>query len=216
MAAFQLNLKNLTNDLTGFKGPPAIVWILTNDEYDGLIFDKKYTSTRIVPYRGILFDMITLARENNIVSALPCAYYRALHTHVLHTVFDGIPRGGGTTAFLAPVDQRRTVLGRDVLLRAQAKHGYTWGWLCSEFKDGDNGKCTDPQICTPMRTQQLRKYHDTVSLWALSRSPSGSSSYCASCCKNFQESSTAGREKIWNELPGFFGLPSWAKLTNNL
>jgi hypothetical protein len=55
----------------------------TLEEYDGLILHKKYTSTRIVPYRGILFDMITLARENNIVSALPCAYYRALHTHVL-------------------------------------------------------------------------------------------------------------------------------------
>jgi hypothetical protein len=43
-----------------------------------IIPGKPYRATRIVHYPGIILDMITLARENDILSALPCAYYRAL------------------------------------------------------------------------------------------------------------------------------------------
>jgi hypothetical protein len=32
-------------------------------------------------------------------------------------------------------------------------------------------------------------------------------SFCAACTKHLQKSMTAGRRKIWDELPGFFDLP---------
>jgi hypothetical protein len=55
----------------------------TLDAYDvRMAFDgKNYISTRIVGYPGVLYDMLTVARENNILSALPCAYYRAAHLY---------------------------------------------------------------------------------------------------------------------------------------
>jgi hypothetical protein len=62
----------------------------TLEEYDDLISDKKYTSTRIVPYNGIFFDIITLARENNILSALPCAYYRAAKIGLVRPFFSSV------------------------------------------------------------------------------------------------------------------------------
>jgi hypothetical protein len=35
-------------------------------------------SGNIIPYPGLLFDILTLARENNIMSVLPCAYYHVV------------------------------------------------------------------------------------------------------------------------------------------
>ncbi|KAF7362313.1 BTB domain-containing protein [Mycena venus] len=43
----------------------------TLDEYDKLFINWRYTPTRIVPHDGLQFDIISLARENNIVSVLP-------------------------------------------------------------------------------------------------------------------------------------------------
>jgi hypothetical protein len=55
----------------------------TLKEYDALFDALKaatgnmiYSPTRIVNYPGLLFDIVTLARENNLLAILPCAYYR--------------------------------------------------------------------------------------------------------------------------------------------
>jgi hypothetical protein len=50
----------------------------TLDGYDALKTGNTYSPTRIVNYRGLIYDTITLAGENNILTVLPCAYYRAL------------------------------------------------------------------------------------------------------------------------------------------
>ena len=36
---------------------------------------------------------------------------------------------------------------------------------------------------------------------------------CQNCCRTIEESIKQGREKIWQLLPTFFGLPSWEILT---
>jgi hypothetical protein len=49
----------------------------TLEEYDTLATSAgAYRPTRILPYQGLTFDIISLARENGILSALPAAYYR--------------------------------------------------------------------------------------------------------------------------------------------
>ncbi|KAJ7821098.1 hypothetical protein B0H14DRAFT_2832124 [Mycena olivaceomarginata] len=56
-----------------FENPTAL------ESYDALLtVDDTYQTTRILDQPSILYDMLTLARENNIQSALPCAYYRIL------------------------------------------------------------------------------------------------------------------------------------------
>ncbi|KAF7362310.1 BTB domain-containing protein [Mycena venus] len=54
----------------------------TLEEYDRLLCDDapEYTPTRIVPYDALEFDVISLARESDIVSVLPSAYYRLVLT----------------------------------------------------------------------------------------------------------------------------------------
>jgi hypothetical protein len=131
-------------------------------------------------------------------------------------LFDGVPRGDGTTAFLAPVDQCRCVLGREAIIKAQAQRGYTLGWLCSWW-DGDDGNCADIPKCLAVRAIQRRRYHEELGLWALSRSPFSSGTYlCASCREHRKESCITGRKKIWENLPSFFDLPPWGELKNDL
>lgn len=50
------------------------------EEFDVLKTDGQgpYRLARILNHPGIFYDMLTLARENNIQSVLPCAYYRAV------------------------------------------------------------------------------------------------------------------------------------------
>jgi hypothetical protein len=51
----------------------------TLEEYDALRTpDGRYIMKRIVDYPGIFFDILTLARECNMLSVLPCAYVRAI------------------------------------------------------------------------------------------------------------------------------------------
>ncbi|KAF8130914.1 hypothetical protein K438DRAFT_2032132 [Mycena galopus ATCC 62051] len=39
---------------------------------------------------------------------------------------------------------------------------------------------------------------------------------CATCCSHVDELTAVGREMIWEELPGIFGLPAWNELKNDL
>ncbi|KAJ7876190.1 hypothetical protein B0H14DRAFT_2714918 [Mycena olivaceomarginata] len=190
-----------------FENPTAL------ESYDALLtVDDTYQTTRILDQSSILYDMLTLARENNIQSALPCAYYRILCIYDQRHVFEGIDLGDGTRASLAPVDQIRCVLGREAILKVQSQSGYTAGWLSS----GNEDDCTDPTKCTRTRVHGLQRYGQTLPLFALTRLTLGATSFCPSCEKHVKESWPAGRKKVWEELPKFFDLPPWDQLTNDL
>jgi hypothetical protein len=71
--SFQRLLDSAVERLT-FENPSTL------EEFDALNSESPlgtaYTPSRIAPYQGLLFDMLTLGRENDILSTLPCAYYR--------------------------------------------------------------------------------------------------------------------------------------------
>ncbi|KAJ7125107.1 hypothetical protein C8R44DRAFT_782342 [Mycena epipterygia] len=183
----------------------------TLEGYDALSNDGTYNTTRIVQYRGIIYDIIALARENNIFSVLPCAYYRALIYHTPEQLFDGVLKTDGTVASLAPVDQRRCVLSRIKLLKAQTEPGHTIGWLRSP----PSNACTTPENCTKARNSKLGKYMSGLYLCALSQY-SEQRSTCGPCRQHNEEMTVAGRKKMWEALPGFFDLPPWGQLKNDL
>jgi hypothetical protein len=127
-------------------------------------------------------------------------------------LFDSIPRGDGTSAFLAPLDQRRCIMGRDALLKAQGQSGYTWGWLC--FWNGNDDHCTDLHKCTRVRSEALQDYLESLNVWAFRPYPIDK--LCASCQKHRRELHVEGKKKLWEDMPSFFDLPPWAELTNDL
>ncbi|KAJ7106070.1 hypothetical protein C8R43DRAFT_1046095 [Mycena crocata] len=189
----------------------------TLEDYDALKRNPRLFSPvkyqrvpRIVQYPGIIFDTLALARENKILSVLPCAYYRVLSLHSQVELFDGIPRGDGTSAHLGPVDQRQCVLAYRRLLMKQIKPGYTLGWVREWSAD-----CTDSAKCNDARDEFFSRYLDTLPLSALSSKSAQPSRICFSCGMNINKLVSAGQKQIWEELPGFFDLPPWNELQND-
>ncbi|KAJ7782683.1 hypothetical protein B0H16DRAFT_1297340 [Mycena metata] len=169
--------------------------------YDALRVDGKYDPTCIVPYPGVLYDILTLAREQKILSVLPCAYYRALTKH--SRLFDGIPRGDGTVASLDFVDQRRCTLSRETILKKQFMPGYTLGWLQNwEFDEDD---CAKPSKCASKRVQGQERYLLALNVRALAPDHH-ISGLCSGCKRHREESNQAGRQKMWEALPAMFNL----------
>jgi hypothetical protein len=67
-------LLDIAVDRLTFENPTSL------KEYDALTAacGGEYAMTRIVQSSSILLDVLTLARENDIMTVLPCAYYRVL------------------------------------------------------------------------------------------------------------------------------------------
>ncbi|KAJ7039060.1 hypothetical protein C8F04DRAFT_1086976 [Mycena alexandri] len=187
----------------------------TLEGYDARLHNDKYIPTRIVPYPGVLYDVLTLARENDILSALPCAYYRAIRFHSTKQLLDGIPRGDGSVAVLAPMDQRRCVLARENLVNVQVQMGYSLGILRSRTTELVN--CSDSPKCSDSLHQRLGHYLDHGGLRALAKyQPVGETGLCTSCTRYTANLNDAGRKRMWEELPEYFELPPWSELEDDL
>ncbi|KAJ6542621.1 hypothetical protein B0H19DRAFT_1267860 [Mycena capillaripes] len=76
-----------------------------------------YSATQIVPNSGLIFDMVTLARENDFLAALPCAYFRLIRRCNDKTILDGIPQNHGPPITLSSLDQRLCIIGSKKLIR---------------------------------------------------------------------------------------------------
>ncbi|KAJ7729089.1 hypothetical protein DFH07DRAFT_850509 [Mycena maculata] len=201
---------NTTVERVTFENPATL------EKYDALIVDRgRYGPRSILNYPGILYDMLSLAREHSIMSVLPCAYYRAI-LYQPTLIFDGTPRGDGTSTVLATIDQRRCVQGREKLIKAQFRVGYTHAWV----RDRERLDCIDSEGCDTLRARLLDRFLDTLSLWALCgptvELDTTVKQLCHSCATYARESMESGRKKIWDELPSFFDLPPWSELTNDL
>ncbi|KAJ7865650.1 hypothetical protein B0H14DRAFT_2734146 [Mycena olivaceomarginata] len=186
----------------------------TLDGYDALKTGNTYSPTRIVNYRGLIYDTITLAGENNILTVLPCAYYRALVGSSPSQIFDGIPRGDGTVATLSPAHQRACNLGRTALLRAQWDAENTFGWTENQ---ADEVNCVDPTGCRHKKYAFLRRHVVRGSLAPFcSVAYVDSLSICAVCTEVIRGKMIAGRQRMWDLLPTFFELPPWSELKDEL
>ncbi|KAJ7043744.1 hypothetical protein C8F04DRAFT_1229225 [Mycena alexandri] len=162
-----------------------------------------------IGYRGIEYDMLALARENNIMTALPCAYYRVLRCSTHKELFDGL---GGAT-FLAPADQRQCNLSREKLIMAQMGCLGSLGWLWDWDSHGTPPDCKTPDMCSRVRAEAARGYHNSVEVRALESTDTGSCSVCFSRIKNGVRQA---RLMMWAHLPTYCDLPRWKELKNDL
>ncbi|KAJ6519033.1 hypothetical protein C8R45DRAFT_885281 [Mycena sanguinolenta] len=180
-------------------------------EYDAM----RATFETIDWYYGIDLDVITLLSENNIFRSLPSACYRTVEMNTLGDLLDGIDKIDGTCASLSQTDLRRCAVGQQTLLRKQFQSGNTLGWARRwEFYD-----CTSPVVCRMTREHFLETYMEDSEILAFMKpllSGGHRFKFCAACTRHATESIAAGREKMWNELPGIFDLPPWNALKNDL
>jgi hypothetical protein len=67
-----------------------------------------------------------------------------------------------------------------------------------------------------MREILSHKYLDAVAVRAFQKFKDGTPKHiCPGCRSRISELQEAGRKKMWEELPGYFGLPPWEELKNN-
>ncbi|KAJ7642779.1 hypothetical protein DFH06DRAFT_1477492 [Mycena polygramma] len=172
----------------------------------------KHTTMHVTNCNAL--EMLTLVRENNIMSAQPCAYYEVVRGCEQSQLFDGVPRDDGTLAFLAPNDLRQCNLSRERIIAKQMLPGFMWGWLVSwDYRED----CALPRICAANREHMLQisvELHQPQALdiggelW--------DRMFCPECLRHMEKRIDAGRKKMWEELPSFFDLPPWSELKNDL
>ncbi|KAJ7650044.1 hypothetical protein FB45DRAFT_886760, partial [Roridomyces roridus] len=202
-------LSNVVERLT-YENPSTL------EGYDRLMSPSGYIPSKFEPYRGAFIDVLTLARENNLLGVLPCAYYRvtACYTQVQAELFDGVQRPDGTHATLSPADLRLCILGRHQLLQSQWEMDHSLGWL----RIGGSDRCTDDDSCGKSRTLFSRELllegkpgvFPQIT-WVLKRTK-----VCDACKEDGRIKLVEGRKKMWESLPSFFSLPPWAELKNDL
>ncbi|KAF8216803.1 hypothetical protein K438DRAFT_1797869 [Mycena galopus ATCC 62051] len=169
------------------------------------------TSQTFEPYRAMLFDVITLASETNILSVLPLAYYCATQVEGLSGLLKGIKREDGTVASLPAVDLYRCVVGQRRISIKQFEPGYTFGWV----RAWESDDCTDPEQCRMSREAVIFMYLDRLDLIALAPRDLDFN-LCVACARHTAEYMGAGQKKIWDELPEIFDLPPWNELKNDI
>ncbi|KAJ7270050.1 hypothetical protein B0H12DRAFT_1094182 [Mycena haematopus] len=136
---------------------PAVARLISSNpatfaEYDALRADGKYKQTCIISYPGYALDLLVLARENNIGSALPVAYYRALrYNKNLTKLLQATQKNSETLASLSSDDLCRCLVGRLRLLTKQFQPGCTLGWL-REWQYTD---CSSPARCSATRKSKF-------------------------------------------------------------
>ncbi|KAJ6497669.1 hypothetical protein C8R45DRAFT_983792 [Mycena sanguinolenta] len=185
----------------------------TLEEYDALIDGERgYQPTRIAYCGGFVFDLLALVRENNILSALPVAYYRASKYHNSGMLVDGLISNDGEIVSLAPLDLRLCLTGRERLLCQQYKQEYAMGF----FLESKVPRCSTPAECGANRKHVFEGCMDENLVDFLYHLKDGwRSFFCAACYKNASEANTAGRKKSWEDLPAIFDLPAWDQLKND-
>src|SRR5882762_622108 len=71
--------------------------------------------------------VINLARECNLLSILPAAFYLCCWHASATDIFRGVLLDNGTRCIMSPADQEACITGRFTLLETQANK--TWKWL---------------------------------------------------------------------------------------
>ncbi|KAJ6542607.1 hypothetical protein B0H19DRAFT_303814 [Mycena capillaripes] len=187
----------------------------TLEEYERttVLFNKRshYSATQIEAYSGIMFDVLTLARENNLFALLPCAFFRAVFFYSPETIFNGIPQTNGPPVSLSSRDQQLCIIGSQKLIQAQWDPPRFFDWLRSN--DCAPG-CTNNAGCTACKRVMFLEIVKT-NVCLIPFRLSGTTRLCSACALQRKEILDEAKKSLWEKLPSFFDLPPWGELKND-
>ncbi|KAJ7039779.1 hypothetical protein C8F04DRAFT_1084798 [Mycena alexandri] len=206
------NLFNIAVERLAFENPTTL------KEYDALIDTLKlaagHSTTRIVDYRGIRQDTLTLARENGLLAILPCAYFRVVLRGAAD-IFKSTLQPDGTTSHLSCTDHRICAVGLEKVLATQFRPDSLLGWVIL-WKPTDG--CKSVSTCQSWRDSFLPRILSLAGskVYSLSVMSFEDAQLCESCQEQAKPALIAGRTKFWEDLPSFFDLPPWSELRNDI
>ncbi|KAF6759108.1 hypothetical protein DFP72DRAFT_1064071 [Ephemerocybe angulata] len=179
-----------------------------------------------IEYRsGVAFEVANFAFEHELTEILPTCYFFCITTH-RDDLLDGIVEAGRRVE-LSPTVQRICLAG---LKKLGKRYNTAFSWV-DKF-DGDNAEvaayphCDNPDdcltngkplICALWRPQKSLAY--MLYPWSKLRPRleilHSGFNICASCLDGVEDTVDFSAEQIWNDLPSYFGLPSWKDLKKN-
>ncbi|KAJ7234316.1 hypothetical protein B0H12DRAFT_162659 [Mycena haematopus] len=170
----------------------------TFSEYEKLMTNGGYLPQKYRCRGSNLFDIITLAQENGLFSVLPCAYLHVIRFRPTEEILKC-----GNSSLI--VGQRR-------LWEAQWEQASLWFWLSL---DQCAVGCTENIFCTEKKNRAFRGLIKNQSLIPF-RGSALAPSLCEPCALHHKKLMVEARKKMWDDLPGFFGLAPWAELKNDI
>ncbi|KAJ6519024.1 hypothetical protein C8R45DRAFT_1204291 [Mycena sanguinolenta] len=143
---------------------------------------------------GAEFDLIVLASENNMLSALPSVYYCSILSNNPDDLFEFFEKEDVTIAALSPLHLRRCVVGQQRLLMRQFQKGYTLGWV---LEASTVTGCTAPSKCRQTREMFMRQCLDEARIVAFDRVWNLNHwKFCPKCNLHATEKMGVGRVKV--------------------
>ncbi|KAJ7336919.1 hypothetical protein DFH08DRAFT_813224 [Mycena albidolilacea] len=172
------------------------------DAYTSSVMKNSLLSTdRIKTQRAeIVVDAIILARELNLCSLLPTAFWFACVTPE--------PLMHKNTGSIADVD-RDAIPGAMKPLRV-APANYLFGWLDETVVPALD--CKGPSCHDAKLQYSLQLWRPPGSNILLSWPSSAAKGLCKSCIALGKKHHGEGAKRLWKELPLFFNLPPWEEL----
>jgi hypothetical protein len=135
--------------------------------------------------------LVQLARELCLPELLPLALY-----HLALGDDDACIR-------LAAADGRAVTYGRTALARARRRLVDTW------LRDGACAGCAPLKACLEAaRATSARDASAALEPWDVA-----ALGLCALCAERAFRARRTGRQRVWDELPVYFGLPPWDKIS---
>jgi hypothetical protein len=168
---------------------------------DSTVDYSRTEDPKLVTVRVKFFSAIELAHQFNISQILPWAFYGCCY----YLTFKQICQPESPLRpSLSREDVQTCLVGWQKLVEQQARD--TFAWL--------NSACTSEKsdVCNAARKKLRQHFAPLPACKALDPWQPWQQGLCKECAADAKVSHEAGRKKIWDKLPLFFGLPSWAQL----
>lgn len=156
-------------------------------------------------------EIVSLARRNGLLSILPHSLYACCNSNDAASMGSGMTENGdGCNSVLSLEDRLACLIGYQTVGIAQATTTFSWAHANAIRYP----HCTKFTACAAARMRFLiHRFYPVPSIRGLSPwrddIVEGMCQYCIAVAK---VAHTEGRRKLWEQLPGLFGLPVWDEL----
>ncbi|KAJ7220178.1 hypothetical protein GGX14DRAFT_585933 [Mycena pura] len=170
---------------------------------------------------GVHIDLLNLAYENGVHTCIPMMAFHCLSLYSLSQLFSGTERDDGSHAMLPEQTKLTLALAIEAIILF---HRDNLKWLRKKGEIIPVRNCPNPARCERERKDMCLIGSTGVRMnvsymleeWGKVQVDGGSwgNGLCADCKKAARAEYNAGRVRLWEKLPTFFGLSEWQNLQN--
>ncbi|KAK7055120.1 BTB domain-containing protein [Favolaschia claudopus] len=190
----------------------------TLEEYENLpgpVNRGNYKAAKYLHYRGVTMDVVTLARENELYTLLPCAYFRIVLYCDIDMILNGIENPETGRSRLSFEDQQLCLTAKQRIIEAQWRLNEVWTWLSTDVCAEDCTTASD-NLCGLAKRDLFRNNVALGHTLIPFRLADKQKHLCDACNRRHVQVMAEARKKLWEELPRFFKLAPWAELKDNI